>query len=836
MTEPGRARAGSVATPASVTLPLSFSNSFWSHDYRTGVQRLYSSLESGIVASQEIIDHVRRRAQAERAFARALVPSTLEPHGLAHNDVSGTRQSYEAVSNAETTEARARAQLADDLIRSIADPFEQWNEAHSGRIQSSRSFVEAHLTAWEKAHSGIHKHKQHYDDACRALDQLEDEMAYLKGPAKTESRSTSSAPDKTNGHASAPSQSEAVTATEKLATVEDNNEAQSPAPPTAAKVEHASKVDADDDARSEDGGNVEHDDDDTIIPRSGLVGGASAITSALGRAFTVRRTPLQGRPRADSIDRAQAAQSPASPADVTAAIDWSRAKLNTLFERVAGPQSGEERHERARRAVEEAEDRLKSAVLALDNHRLVLEEAISEHLSYTQRCEVDRVKAVSSVLRSFHIAISALPKLVSQSLERINATLELANPVKDIIAIIERDRTGPFAPKPIVFQSHWSEPYTQRFGIDLRKFAETQDADSTVPPVLSFLLDHVSASYSKVSDAEKRKIWLYETPLGAQHHLRQALNSASSKLEPAILSQYDLPVVASTIKLWLLELEVPPIIFTQYDEIKQLYPVRVGSEIVDVPAKAVAEHLSRLPPIHLEASLTSYSPVVTPSSDAIIYITVSQVLRLVIKHFSDLVSSTKTDEADDVYLQKLSLSLARCVIRPRYETAITLDDRFPALLFADLVRQFDVIFSSADQLKSGRVERFKPRRQRTRPTDARLSRSSMGVSASEAVDREKADTLLREQRQAIASLPPSHTAAATSASEQAQQQDSSEVAASPNESSDAARTAGSPPPAPLPPSVPDPRRSSTETAQTSTSATSTASTRGARGPRPPQEA
>lgn len=44
-------------------------------------------------------------------------------------------------------------------------------------------------------------------------------------------------------------------------------------------------------------------------------------------------------------------------------------------------------------------------------------------------------------------------------------------------------------------------------------------------------------------------------------------------------------------------------------------------------------------------------------------------------------------------------------MRPKIETAITLDDRFPALLVADLIRGKDIIFRSADELKVGRDDR-----------------------------------------------------------------------------------------------------------------------------------
>lgn len=88
----------------------------------------------------------------------------------------------------------------------------------------------------------------------------------------------------------------------------------------------------------------------------------------------------------------------------------------------------------------------------------------------------------------------------------------------------------------------------------------------------------------------------------------------------------------------------------------------------------------------------------------IVYTSNYQVLRAVISHFSNLIKSTQTDESEEVYLQKLSLSMSRCIIRPKVETALTLDDRHPVLLFADLVKNFEGVFKAADELKSKQRE------------------------------------------------------------------------------------------------------------------------------------
>ena len=63
-------------------------------------------------------------------------------------------------------------------------------------------------------------------------------------------------------------------------------------------------------------------------------------------------------------------------------------------------------------------------------------------------------------------------------------------------------------------------------------------------------------------------------PLRAVHHAREALNGADLDLPipPDLLTKYDAPVLASTIKLWLLELDPPLAMWDGWDDIRKLYP------------------------------------------------------------------------------------------------------------------------------------------------------------------------------------------------------------------------------------------------------------------------
>lgn len=72
----------------------------------------------------------------------------------------------------------------------------------------------------------------------------------------------------------------------------------------------------------------------------------------------------------------------------------------------------------------------------------------------------------------------------------------------------------------------------------------------------------------------KRKTWIYEVPLSAVHHLREALNSIpdGQEIPEDALEKYDAPILAAAVKLWLLELEPPLGLYEAWDEFRKIYP------------------------------------------------------------------------------------------------------------------------------------------------------------------------------------------------------------------------------------------------------------------------
>jgi hypothetical protein len=71
-----------------------------------------------------------------------------------------------------------------------------------------------------------------------------------------------------------------------------------------------------------------------------------------------------------------------------------------------------------------------------------------------------------------------------------------------------------------------------------------------VTTVLTFLDNHYP---DLEGDEARRGIWLVDVPLAATHHLRAAINTGKNIPHDA-LDKYEVTVVASVLKLYLLEL------------------------------------------------------------------------------------------------------------------------------------------------------------------------------------------------------------------------------------------------------------------------------------------
>ena len=219
------------------------------------------------------------------------------------------------------------------------------------------------------------------------------------------------------------------------------------------------------------------------------------------------------------------------------------------------------------------------------------------------------------VLTQYHNCIETGPSNIGASLTHSSTLIAAYHPEADLKALIEQYRTGPFRPTAHVYESVAHDEADVVFGIDLRKWADlgvwspngSPEKKDVLPPVLVVLLKGLKEAYPKLpDDAERRKTWIYEVPLPAVHHLRETLNSIPPEkdIPEDILVKYDPPVLASTIRLWALELDPPLCMYEGWEEFRKLYPTVGSVKPEEQPSEEKHIHelqnaLQKLPRIHL---------------------------------------------------------------------------------------------------------------------------------------------------------------------------------------------------------------------------------------------
>lgn len=177
-------------------------------------------------------------------------------------------------------------------------------------------------------------------------------------------------------------------------------------------------------------------------------------------------------------------------------------------------------------------------------------------------------------------------------------------------------------------------------------------------------------------DAARRAIWLVDVPLAATHRLRNEINNGKP-ISPELLETYEVPIVASTLKLYLLELPDSIVSSNLYEIIKAIYTTSAGT---------VAE---------ADASSTRVSVLQNTLSQ--LRLANIATLDAITTHFVRLIDLTSADEQ---YVATLTQSLAPCILRPRTETALSLEEKYSYRFVRDLLQFKDPIFNELKRAAS----------------------------------------------------------------------------------------------------------------------------------------
>lgn len=208
--------------------------------------------------------------------------------------------------------------------------------------------------------------------------------------------------------------------------------------------------------------------------------------------------------------------------------------------------------ERMRREARETDEKYKAGVKKLDELRCDLEEAIFVHLRFLERCELDRLKAVKTVVLDFSGTIGNVIPSLQSSVDHMILYQETIQPGGDLRYLLENYRTGRFAPKVVTYENYYNKVDEQTFGVDLE--ARARADKKRVPIMVTTILTYLDHHYPDLEgDEARRGIWLADVQLPQVHKLRAKINNGKPfTLE--VLAEFDIPTIAHLLKLYLLEL------------------------------------------------------------------------------------------------------------------------------------------------------------------------------------------------------------------------------------------------------------------------------------------
>ncbi|XAO25445.1 hypothetical protein I312_104268 [Cryptococcus bacillisporus CA1280] len=835
---------------APVTLPPSFYNSFWSPDYRSGLEVLFKNLEQGCLENEDVTAFIESQARGHRSLASTL----LNPPLPSTSTESSSSLSHTLLSLRGASSARGEAHLtlAQELEERVLLAWKAWMDRHGIRIKEAKAEMlgkSGVIGVWEKDAHKLEQLKKAYLTKTRAADDAEDDAKFApatsRSPPLDNYTSSPKLPQaKLSGANLRRTATVADRITEKLrgASISSGSSAPGtspskhsnaisvdgkvlPPPPSPLKTEDlvgGGSLDSPGSPREErfipptdphgkptlpgvepTTHELPSSPDPNVAPilLSGLSLTPRGLKEILQRLDTHLLTTVA--PNAEPPTTSSTKSNPAlasrqrstilgtyektvSGAEIVTWLadnveafggDWERCadaagELHKMgyFSRIGvgrgfdagddtyfilkvnGPEavsnqsfalptplapstatnaipnifkqyqsylpaslanSDEPPHVRLRRDAHKADEMYREGVWSAEEKRLEMEERIERGLRLWERWERERLSAVKTVLKQYETTLAKLPGKLANFQKSTELSVEAFNPEADIKALIEGNRTGPFRPQSHVYESVDTDVPDVNFGIDLRRWSGERGWKSLVhapkrekgaiPEALEALMGALVEMYEGISEEERRRAWIYEVPLMETHMLRNAINNPKIPVDDlvSIVKKFNAPVAAGTIKLYLLELNPPVMGWEGWEDAKAVYPAVGADQDVDMTS-AVASVLGRLPGSHIFA------------------------LDAVIKHFRTLIDTTKSAEPDEVYITKLALSVGRTILRPQFETDLTIGDRTPSLFLADLIRHYTALFPPLVEKLKAETDRPMPVKKRTALVDQRVSRSSLG--------------------------------------------------------------------------------------------------------------
>ncbi|PKS10758.1 hypothetical protein jhhlp_002515 [Lomentospora prolificans] len=688
-----------------------FAESFWSADYAAGLGVLFGKLQQGVLENRQVLTVARMRAEAEDVYGQRLADIAPAADkitgGFNRDDGASVRKAYEGVRSNMEDAGKSHRKIAQNIRDLVVNPFSRWCDAHEARIQDSQDELQSRIKAHDRQFEAVKKLRSNYLNKCRLVEDLEEENKLAFQDPETSPKAATIPEIKVDSEAQPAAtaddelEEEVFEIGDEVYGVEQLKKILSHMLTTIKLGETKIPILGTYQNTSAGTDIVEylqrHMGTSSIsyaerIGQDLVTNGFLRLVGNVGNTFAnSSRMFYQWRPKAFKISGVPEKKVPASrtmsfpvsdgsDSPVVGAVSEYLSNWNVLNSQ----HPNETPAQRLQREAREADERYKAGVQKLDELRCELEEAIVLHLKFLERCELDRLKAIKTVLLDFSGTVSNVIPSLQSAVDNMMLFQEAVQPANDLRYLIENYRTGSFSPKVVVYGNYYNKVDQQTFGVDLEARA-TADK-KRVPIIVTTILTYLDNHYPDLEDdVTMRNVWLADVPLTQTHKLRARVNDGKP-VSPEVFADFDVPTVASLLKLYLLELPDSLISSHVYEIVRNIYST-TSPDTADSSRVAVLQQtLSQL----------RLSNIAT--------------LDACMNHFTRLIDLTS---ADETYVSTLATNIAPCILRPKTETSLTMEEKHAYRLIRDLFTHKDAIFNELKRMSTpgyaGSLGRSAPR-------------------------------------------------------------------------------------------------------------------------------
>ncbi|KAI0977347.1 hypothetical protein F4678DRAFT_10860 [Xylaria arbuscula] len=673
----------------------SFADSFWTPDYAAGLGVLFTKLQQGVHEDRQILTIARMRAEAEELYGQRLgdiAPAADKiSGGFSRDDGASVRKAYEGIRTEMEDASRNHRKIAQSIRDLVVNPFARWCDAHESRIQDSQDDLQARIKAHDRQAEIVKKLRSAYFNKCRLAEDVEEEnkLAFqdpeLSPKVNKNIPEIKVSPQKEEkeddevyeiGDETYPPEEVKKILSHMMNTIK-MGETKVPILGTYANTSCGSDI-VEYLQRHMGSTSISYAErigQDLVangfLRLVGNVGNNFANSSKLFYQWRPKAFQMSGLPESKS-SVARTFSIPASPesgseSPVVGAVSEYLAGWNPLN----NPHPNETPPERMRREARETDEKYKAGVKKLDELRCDLEEAIVLHLRFLERCELDRLKAIKTVVLDFSGTIGNVIPSLQSTVDHMILYQETIQPSGDLRYLLENYRTGRFAPKVVTYENYYNKVDEQTFGVDLE--ARARADKKRVPIIVTTLLTYLDHHYPDLEgDEARRGIWLADVQLPQVHKLRARVNNGKP-FTPDLLAEFDIPTAAHLLKLYLLELPDSLVSSHVYEIIRTIYNTTTADSTDEARVAVLQQTLSQL-------RLTNIA-----------------TLDACMNHFTRLIDLTSADED---YVQNLSTTLAPCILRPRVDTSLTMEEKHACRLIRDLFTHKDAIFGELKRMST----------------------------------------------------------------------------------------------------------------------------------------